>query len=217
MNLHEAARFLDVSEDTLRRWVRQGLLHPTGLAGGFERGELQAWARERGLSIGRAAPQTSTPPDDLLAAAVERGAVSCGAHAKSAAEAIEVAIRALADLPEERVDELREQVLERERMASTALGHGVAIPHPRKIPARLFREPHVSAVFLESPIDWAALDGEPVHSVFLLLSPTAPVHLEILSRVAFAVRSPEFPAFLHTQPTREELVERLRSMHRGGG
>ena len=72
------------------------------------------------------------------------------------------------------------------------VGHGVALPHPRKPPKHLFAEPVISVCFPDVPLDWAALDGEPVSCVMLLLSPSAPVHLQILSRVAFALRSPEF-------------------------
>ena len=54
MKLDEAARLLNVSEATLRRWVRQGLLTPAdGTGARFERAELERWARRRGLALGR--------------------------------------------------------------------------------------------------------------------------------------------------------------------
>jgi PTS system nitrogen regulatory IIA component len=215
MELREAARLLDVSEVTLRRWIRQGLLRTTSSDGQrIDREELLAWARERGLSLGRFAPAASAPPDDLLAQAVARGAVRSAAQAESAAGAFTLAIDALSELAAERRAELRAEVLARERLASTGLGRGVAIPHPRRVPAHLLREPLVSVLFLETPVDWAALDGEPVHTVILLLSPSTPTHLEILARVAFALRVPELPAFLRERPTQAELVERLRSIRK---
>jgi PTS system nitrogen regulatory IIA component len=78
-------------------------------------------------------------------------------------------------------------LMQRERLGSTAVGHGVAIPHG-KIPRldRLF------GIFarLERPIDFDALDGEPVDLVFLLLAPegAGADHLKALARVARLLR-----------------------------
>ena len=213
MDETEAARLLNVTEATLTRWVRQGLLRSVdGRGRRFDRMELERWARQRGLPLGAATRPHPAPPEDLLAAAVERGAVTAGVRSETASEAIEVAVGALPGLDDQARRHLLGEVLERERMASTALGRGFALPHPRKPPGGLIDEAMVSVVFPEAPLDWAALDGEPVHTVFLLLSPSAPVHLQILSGVAHSLRSPELPSFLREQPSQAQLVERLRTL-----
>jgi PTS system nitrogen regulatory IIA component len=213
MDATEAARLLNVTETTLMRWVRQGLVRSLdGRGQRFERTELEAWARQRGLSLGAAPRPRTAPPEDLLAAAVERGAASAGVKPATASEAIEIAIGALPGLNDRARQDLLDAVLERERMASTGLGHGLAVPHPRKPPSELIEEAVVSVVFPDVPLDWAALDGEPVHTVFLLLSPSAPVHLQILSGVAHSLRSPELPGFLRGRPSQGQLVRRLRAL-----
>ena len=213
MNATEAARLLNVTEATLMRWVRQGLVRSLGGHGQrFEQTELEGWARQRGLSLGAAPRPHPAPPEDLLAAAVERGAASAGVKPATASEAIEIAVGALRGLGDRARRELLDAVLERERMASTGLGHGLAVPHPRKPPTALIEEAVVSVVFPDVPLDWASLDGEPVHTVFLLLSPSAPVHLQILSGVAHRLRSPGLPGFLREQPNQARLVERLRAL-----
>jgi len=81
-------------------------------------------------------------------------------------------------------------LLQRERLGSTAVGSGIAIPHG-KLPrlGRLF------GLFarLERPIDFDALDGQPVDLVFLLLAPegAGADHLKALARVARLLRDPE--------------------------
>lgn len=215
MDRTEAARLLNVTEATLVRWLRQGLLRcANGRGEYFERSELERWARQRGLPLGPGPSPSPPPAEDLLASAVARGAVTAGVKPATASEAIEIAVDAILDLDEDARSHLLAEVLERERMASTALGHGFAIPHPRRPPGQLIDEAVVSVVFPTVPLDWAALDGEPVHAVFLLLSPSAPVHLQILSRVAHSLRSPELPSLLRQRPSREELVERLRRLRR---
>jgi len=213
MDRTEAARLLNVTEATLMRWVRQGLLRPAdGRGGRFERTELERWARQRGLPLGAVPRPRPAPPEDLLAAAVERGAVTAGVKLATALEAIEIAVGALSDLDDQAHRHLLGEVLERERMASTGLGHGLALPHPRKPPGGLIDEAMVSVVFPEVSLDWAAVDGEPVHTVFLLLSPSAPMHLQILSGVARGLRSPELPSFLRERPSQARLVGRLRAL-----
>jgi PTS system nitrogen regulatory IIA component len=213
MDATEAARLLNVTEATLMRWVRQGLVRSLdGHGQHFEQAELEGWARQRGLSLGAAPRPRPAPPEDLLAAAVERGAATAGVKPATASEAIEIAVGALPNLVDRARQDLFDAVLERERMASTGLGHGLAVPHPRKPPTELIAEAVVSVVFPEVPLDWAALDGEPVHTVFLLLSPSAPVHLQILSGVAHRLRSPGLPGFLRERPSQAQLVERLRAL-----
>jgi PTS system nitrogen regulatory IIA component len=81
-------------------------------------------------------------------------------------------------------------LLERERLGTTGVGHGVAIPHG-KIAAldRLY------ALFarLETPVDFDSIDGQPVDLVFLLLAPeTAGAdHLKALSRISRLLRNKE--------------------------
>ncbi len=215
LDLEAAARLLDVRPDTLARWVRQGLLSPSMAGGGrFERAELERWARQRGLLLAGEGKRPWKPGHDLFAEAIERGALTRGDVCESASAAIEQAIAALPDLPQAAREELLVEVLERERMASTALGLGVAVPHPRKPPRELLSQPVVSVLFPAQPLDWAALDGERVHTVLLLLSPSAPVHLEILARVAFALRAPGVAELLRSAPDKDELVARLRSIQR---
>jgi PTS system nitrogen regulatory IIA component len=83
-----------------------------------------------------------------------------------------------------------ESLLQREKLGSTGIGHGIAIPHG-KLPKldRLF------GLFarLERPIDFESLDGQPVDLIFLLLAPegAGADHLKALARVARLLRDPD--------------------------
>jgi len=85
--------------------------------------------------------------------------------------------------------EIYETLLQRERLGSTGIGHGIAIPH-----GKLAKVDRLFGVFarLEKPIDFEALDGEPVDLVFLLIAPEAAGadHLKALARVARVLRDP---------------------------
>jgi nitrogen PTS system EIIA component len=98
----------------------------------------------------------------------------------------EIAAKA-ADLSGQNERGIFEILLQREKLGSTAVGNGIAIPHG-KLPKldRLF------GLFarLERPIDFEALDGQPVDLVFLLLAPegAGADHLRALARVARLLR-----------------------------
>ncbi|OQM76141.1 PTS IIA-like nitrogen regulatory protein PtsN [Manganibacter manganicus] len=80
-----------------------------------------------------------------------------------------------------------ETILQRERLGSTGVGNGIAIPHGKLVGVN-----HISGVFarLETPVDFEALDDQPVDLVFLLLAPegAGADHLKALSRIARVLR-----------------------------
>ncbi|GGA80342.1 PTS IIA-like nitrogen-regulatory protein PtsN [Brucella endophytica] len=116
----------------------------------------------------------------------------------------------LTGLPER---EVFDTVLQRERLGSTGVGNGIAIPHG-KLPS----VKRITGIFarLDNPVDFEALDDQPVDIVFLLLAPenAGADHLKALSRIARLLRDPDVVmklrgthdaqalyAFLTTQPT----------------
>ena len=78
-------------------------------------------------------------------------------------------------------------VAERERLGSTGFGNGVAIPHG-KLPG--LGRIHCLLARLSEPMDYKAIDGQPVDLVFFLLSPpdTGVDHLKALAAISRAVR-----------------------------
>ena len=67
-------------------------------------------------------------------------------------------------------------------------------------------KPMVSVCFLEHHIDFMSIDGKPVHTLFTILSPTIKAHLNLLSRLAYALRDSEFNAAIVQRASREEIL-----------
>lgn len=85
--------------------------------------------------------------------------------------------------------EIFETLLQRERLGSTGIGEGIAIPHGKLATVeKLFG----LVARLEKPIDFEAIDGMPVDFMFLLLAPEAAGadHLKALARIARVLRQP---------------------------
>ncbi len=97
-------------------------------------------------------------------------------------------------------------VLEREALMSTAIGDGIALPHPRNPLIDKAEDQFIAIAFLREPIDWRALDGKPVSSLILIISASPKRHLHTLSRVSFLCRDKNFQALLAERASREELI-----------
>jgi PTS system nitrogen regulatory IIA component len=75
-------------------------------------------------------------------------------------------------------------------------------------------KPTVSLCFLEHPIDFGALDGQPVTTLFALVSPSIRAHLNLLSRLGFVLRAPALREALRSQAAREALLAALAEAER---
>ncbi len=124
-----------------------------------------------------------------LADLVAREAVFPSLRASSKKQALQELAQHAAALLGRDQREIFETLLQRERLGSTGVGNGIAIPH-----GKLPRLDKLFGAFarLEKPIDFESLDGEPVDLVFLLLAPEAAGadHLKALARVARLLRDP---------------------------
>lgn len=91
--------------------------------------------------------------------------------------------------------EVFDVILQREKLGSTGVGHGIAIPH-----GKLNSIHQITGVFarLETPVDFEALDDQPVDLAFLLLAPegAGADHLKALSRIARVLRDSDMVARL---------------------
>ncbi|MEQ8746618.1 PTS IIA-like nitrogen regulatory protein PtsN [Pyruvatibacter sp.] len=101
-----------------------------------------------------------------------------------------------------------EALIERERLGSTGVGHGIAIPH-----ARLADMTQLEGFFarLETPIEFDAVDSAPVDLVFLLLVPeeSGADHLKALARISRLLRNEAVTNQLRSASTVAELFQTL--------
>lgn len=108
-----------------------------------------------------------------------------------------------------------DSLLSRERLGSTGLGHGVAIPH-----GRLKKSQQVLAAFvrLENPVDYDAVDHEPVDLMFALLVPeeSTDEHLQLLSQLAQMFSDPELLKRLRSASDSDSLFRLIKNWHSTG-
>ncbi|HUW56312.1 MAG TPA: PTS sugar transporter subunit IIA [Planctomycetota bacterium] len=132
---------------------------------------------------------TAVEKEDVIAELVD-GLVAAGQLSKRVAKSVTKAI------------------LDREALGSTGIGGGIAVPHAKhpsvkNIVGNLGRS--------RKGVNFAAIDGEPVYLVFLLVSPPDQPgpHLKALERISVVLRDENFSRFLRRAKDRDELVSLL--------
>ncbi len=215
--VRDAASILNVSEKTIYRWIKQGIIpaYRVNEQYRFNRAELLEWATAQHLNVSPdifREPEGANQPLPNLGEALAAGGVYYRIGGKDKPSVLASVVE-LMRLPEE-VDRkfLLEVLLARESLGSTGIGEGIAIPHVRNPIVLHIPKPMVTLCFLENAIDFGALDSRPVSVLFTLISPTVRAHLHLLSKIAFALREDAFKAALRTQASRDEIMAQVRTL-----
>jgi PTS system nitrogen regulatory IIA component len=216
LTVRDAAALLNVSEKSVYRWIKQDLLPAYRINDQYRinRAELLEWATARKLQVSPeifAEPEGEPEPATTLEDALRAGGIHYHVEGHDKPSALRALVDKL-DLPAD-LDRafLYQVLLAREALGSTGVGDGIAIPHVRNPIVLHLPRPTVTLCFLERPVDFGALDGQPVSALFTLVCPTVREHLHLLSRLAFALRDPRFATAVRTQAPGDEIYAALHA------
>jgi PTS system nitrogen regulatory IIA component len=214
LTVNDAARILNVAKKTVYRWIQDGDLPAYRVEGQYRlnRALLLEWATRNKINISPELLSEQPGADALpsLAESLQAGDIFYRVEGRDKA----AVLRSMVDLlrlPDTVDRELLFSALwARELLQTTGVGDGFAIPHVRNPVILDVDRPQVSICLLEQPVDFGALDGKPVHTLFTLITPTVRMHLHLLSRLAFALQREGFRAALGRPGTREEILSALK-------
>ena len=201
----DAARLLNLSEKTIYRWIKQGSIPAYRLNEQyrFNRAELLEWATSRRLPISpeifkEEESESSSLPD--FTAALRAGGIHYRIGGDDKPAVLHHVVEMMRLPPEVDREFLYEVLLVREALGSTGIGDGIAIPHVRAPIVLHTKEPSVTLCFLREPVEFDAIDGKRVHTLFSLVTHSVRSHLYLLSRLSAALQAPAF---------RRSVLERL--------
>ena len=215
LTVRDAAKLLQTTESAVQRWIRDKSIpfHRVNDVYRFHRAELLEWATSRGMRISSREFQTE---DDDAGAAMPRFAESLetgGVHYEVPGTDRASVLRAVVErMPIDAADRgmLCDFLLAREALGSTGVGEGIAIPHVRNPIVLNVNRASVTLCFLETPVDFDAIDGKPVDTVFSVVSSTIREHLFLLSRISAALHDPEFKRAVLKRASKEEILREAR-------
>jgi len=206
----DAAKLLQTTEKQIYGWVDEGDIpfETVNEQVRFNRSELLEWATLRRLPIASDVFRQADLEEGLPLPSLAEALAAGGVHRVDAKDREGVLRQVVAVMPlkEEGDRELLLQVLiAREGMGSTAVGDGIAIPHVRAPAVFHHVPPSITLCYLEHPVDFAAPDGRPVHTLFSIISPNIRGHLELLAKLATALHDQGFKAALQRRAGADEL------------
>ncbi len=210
LNVKEAAKLMGVSEKTIYRWIKRNRLPAFKINDQyrFNRVEMLEWATAQRVNVA-AELFCDASNEQAAISGLEESLRAGGIHYRVGGQDKSSALKSIVEimpLPAE-VDKafLLRVLIARESMGSTSIGDGIAIPHVRNPIVLHVPCPMAALCFMEHPIEFGALDGRPVHTLFAIVSPTVKAHLNLLARLAFALRQPVFAGHILHQGSRDEI------------
>lgn len=221
LSVREVANHLGVSENEVFHWVERDKLPATRVDGQFRfsPSAVYEWATSRGVPIAgnlfleRHEPAQGPP----LTRAIDAGGVIRGLRGEDKRAVLTAAVEKLNLPPHADREVILQMLLAREKLGSTGIGAGFAIPHVRDPILLRVPEPQVTVYLLEHPIEFGAVDHRPVHTMFLAITPTIQSHLLILSRLGTVLQDQAVRSAIAGKESPERLLATIeRAEHRLG-
>ncbi|MGO9467022.1 MAG: PTS sugar transporter subunit IIA [Isosphaeraceae bacterium] len=217
LTMRDAAEIFSVPEGRIYRWIHEDDL-PTREVNGqhyFNRTELLEWATVRRVKFSPdlfrdSAGAGEAVANDTLIESLERGGILSGVCGLDRREVLKEVVERMPLPAGSDRSVLLELFLAREAAGSTAVGDGIAIPHARHPIVLPVGKPMLTLCYLDRPLDFGAADRQPVHTLFVLISPTIRSHLRMLARVACALRDEPLRAVLKRHGSPVEVLREIR-------
>lgn len=218
LKIKDVAELLNISETTVRRLLNDGKIpaYRINRQYRFSRSEIEKWLMEQKLFGSERESKNEIAP--LVKAgnmqfsfyrAIYRGAVLPDLPLRTKEEIIRYTMGYMSTHFGLDAGVLTDLFLDREKLMSTGLGHGLAVPHTRDF----LLDTHydvVLTVYPEEPIEYGSLDDEPVHTLFFLFASDDKNHLHLLAKIAHLTSQDKARSFLRTKPSKEELLEYVK-------
>lgn len=220
LTINDIIRTFEVSEQTVAGWIDKKNM-PCVRANEqyrFNYIELLDWALEKKIKLTPEVLALGEREEDdagVLYQAIKTGNIHYDIPGESWEEVLRTIVDVLPLPPMLNKKFLWQMLIAREKMMSTAIGNGIAIPHVRNPVVLHVDHPSISLCFLKKPVDFKALDGKLVFIVFTILSPSVKKHLGILSRLAFCLQNAKLQEYLHRKAPREQILAEIRVIESG--
>lgn len=228
LKIKDVSELLNISETTIRRWVSEGKIPAYRLSHQyrFSRTEIEDWIMKHKLKgvngqdhfseeiqkpviEKEKISQKGGSKQYSLYRAVHKGGIFHDMPGDTKEEVICNTMKILAQQLGMDAEVLTDLLLDRERLMPTALNHGIGVPHTRDF---LLNDHHdaVAVVFPERHINYGALDGKPVHTLFFLFACEDKRHLNLIAKIAHLSSCSATLDLLQSRPKKEPLLAYIK-------
>jgi nitrogen PTS system EIIA component len=211
LTFHDIEKAFEIGEKTLYQWLNSKGM-PAVRANDqyyFNSVEVLEWALKYRIPLTPGALrlcEKSSTEQDIITPALTNGGVYFGLEGMQREEILSKVLDHLPLPSHISKESLKEMLLSREQVGTTAIGNGIAIPHVKHPVVLAGMEPMVGLFFLSQPVDFSAMDGAKVHTLFVILSSSFKGHLSLLSRLAFCLQQEVVKSALEHRGSRDEIL-----------
>lgn len=215
LKIRDIAELFQISEKTVYRWIKQQKIpcYRINHQYRFNRAEINEWILSNKIELSPRLLQLSIADRKTdLPGLIKSGGIYYNVPGTTRNQVLENAVNLLEIPTPVAKAEITSALLAREGMMSTAIGQGVAIPHPHHPLIADTKNASVSICFTQQPIDFGALDSQPVHTLFIVLTHSPKRHLEILAKLTYLCQQSEFQEILLQRAPHEQLMNFIEKM-----
>lgn len=210
LGVRDVATHMGVSENTVFRWVERDGLPSTQVDGQFRfhPAAVYEWATELGLPVaGNLFGDTvGSPAIAPLTRAMSAGGIVAGLRGDDRRAVMAAAMERLPLPSHADRSVILQMLLARAKLGTVGVAEGFAIPHVRDPIVLRVAEPQVTLFTLAHPIDFDGRGRRPVHSLFLIVTPTIRGHLLILSRIGTVLRDEAVRAAIKERDSAARII-----------
>jgi len=210
LKMQDIVDLLNVPEKTVHQWIKENRIPAYKVKNQyyFNKAEINEWILKNNIKVSRKILDLKlTQKPVLISDLIQKGGIHYDIKGKTVRDVIKKVVDVIAIPPETTKQVILTSLLEREEMMTTAVGHGIAIPHPRNPIIADVDNESISLCLLEHEVDFKALDGKPVNTLFVIISSNAKRHLEILSKISYLCQQKNFSQLLTEKAPKDTILE----------
>lgn len=212
LKIKDIVGLLQVNEKTVYRWIKDKKIpcYRINHQYRFNRAEINEWILSNKIELSSSLINLGLN-DHNLPRLLENGGIVSSVPGSNVGEVITNAVEMINTPPGLKKEDIVLALMRREELMPTAIGNGVAIPHPRNPIVTDPKNASVSICYLERPAEFHSLDGQPVHTLFILFTATPRMHLEVLSKISHLCQNNLFLDKLSSKAPKDEVMEFVRA------
>lgn len=217
LRIEELAELLSVSQTKILGWVQEGSIPSYCIHDEyrFNRSEIEDWIVRNPINKLVDAKDIEHFSEDgslrySLYKAIYRGGALYDIEGNNKQEVIKSVAQYVANRYDLDANVLYELLINREKMMSTGIGEGIAVPHIKDFVFKNYYDV-VVPVFLSTPIDFHSLDGKRVSVLFFVFAENDRSHLNLINKIVNLGVSSEARNFLYARPSCLNLLAYIKA------
>ncbi len=210
LKIKDVVNILQVSEKTVYRWIKDKKIpcYKINHQYRFNRAEINEWIISNRIELSSSLINLSnTQNPESFSILLERGEIINIETAGYVKDILKDAVGKINTPGKLSKEEILDALIRREELMPTAIGNGISIPHPRNPIVIDVNDANISICYLSQPVEFGALDKKPVHTMFILLTSSPRMHLDVLSKISYLSRDKKFLDLLERKAEKEEILK----------